>query len=1083
MLPAIGQKFGPYEILALLGRGGMGVVYRAWDERLYREVAIKVLQDEYQAAGMRERFLLEARAASALAHPHICTVFDLGEQDGEPYMVMELLEGSTLKQVIGQRACSAEEIVRYGVQVAEALSAAHAKGVVHRDIKPANVFLQSQPGGRSAVKILDFGLAKVSMALRSGRDSRALELTSAGFTVGTLAYMSPEQARGEALDARTDLFSLGALLYEMATRRAPFGGATVGLAFQALLGAPPDPIRKWNVTVPRELERVIMRLLQKERNQRFADATGVREELLKLIARSGGEWLRRLPVAVVPLVATSDPVARYPRAPVSRSRQKAVATSEERTAAALPPERDSTEQIDPATVTLEPEVKDEAVLRPWRLPQRSDQVGSPHLGSRTARERDGLREDAERVPQAAREILLLAGAVVPATDELERARLPIMADPSFRRPQHKRSSQNLPVATAVAVAAIVTDETGQTAAIASDENGRAGPAGLKRRWMLVLVLVLAAVGAVAGTVVVALRSGGLGLVVLGPTESVLLGPIQNRTGDDTLDGVVLEVLRLSLAERSHLRWLGVDALAAGTRLVSTEQHRAVADVQAQSVAQRLGARAYIAGEVTGRRGHESLRLDIIDSSTNDRLGSVSETVMGTSDLLGAVTRLADALRAKLGETSQAAREANGGTLTLPANGDALAMRAFAAGEAAQASGDRAAAQAHYREAVALAPQFGLAHLRLAWSYEEDGAELAAAESAGRAFAASAGETSRVQLMSRTTAQLLQDGDAAAALVTIRGGVSRAPDDAEFLTLLARVMRANGRMTEALLAAEKALGHDAYSADAYREAALARLGQERAAEALLVGRRATQHGVTCGCGQLIARMLLAADAFVPPGVAAVGLESFAMMESLSDAEERALLLDDAGHFSGGLFAWRRAAGIAQARPQLTSAAAGMLATAALDRALAGRCSETAALAQDASLLAYGRQAASALALSRALCSSADSGTARGPETGGGLAIGDAESGPLLQTAQAVGARRAGDALAAASRLPADNNAPPLLWYVRGVALALSGERGAASEALEHAARHHGYALLTRSIVAPLAAARLRSLETQAAARVR
>jgi len=206
MIPEIGQRFGPYEILDRLGGGGMGLVFRGWDERLQREVAIKLLHDDYAMPGMRERFLQEARAASRLNHPNICTVFDIGEQDRNPYLVMELLEGETLKERIERGALPADEIVRYAVEIADALTAAHSKGIVHRDIKPANIFLVTKPHGRSQAKVLDFGLAKIELEARGRRESQVLKLglTQAGSTVGTLSYMSPEQARGELLDARSD---------------------------------------------------------------------------------------------------------------------------------------------------------------------------------------------------------------------------------------------------------------------------------------------------------------------------------------------------------------------------------------------------------------------------------------------------------------------------------------------------------------------------------------------------------------------------------------------------------------------------------------------------------------------------------------------------------------------------------------------------------------------------------------------------------------------------------------------------------------------------------------------------------------
>ncbi len=196
MIPEVGQRFGPYEILGKLGGGGMGLVFRAWDGRLHREVAIKLLHDDYSMSKMRERFLQEARAASALNHPNICTVFDIGEQDNNPYLVMELLEGETMKDRVAHGALSAEEIVRSGIEISDALAVAHAKGIVHRDIKPANIFLVTTPNGNSQAKVLDFGLAKIELEHRGGQESRKLDLTLAGSTVGTLSYMSPEQARG-----------------------------------------------------------------------------------------------------------------------------------------------------------------------------------------------------------------------------------------------------------------------------------------------------------------------------------------------------------------------------------------------------------------------------------------------------------------------------------------------------------------------------------------------------------------------------------------------------------------------------------------------------------------------------------------------------------------------------------------------------------------------------------------------------------------------------------------------------------------------------------------------------------------------
>src|SRR3981189_930836 len=331
MIPEVGQRFGPYEILGRLGGGGMGLVFRAWDGRLHREVAIKLLHDDYTMSGMRERFLQEARAASALNHPNICTVFDIGEQDNNPYLVMELLEGETVKDRIAHGALSAEEIVRYAIEISDALTAAHAKGIVHRDIKPANIFLVAMPNGKSQAKVLDFGLAKIELEHRGGLESRKLDLTLEGSTVGTLSYMSPEQARGESLDIRSDLFSLGIVLYEMATRQVPFRGTTSALMFLQLFSHDPEPVRNWNESIPRDLEKVILKLLAKERKARFQTAQELRDALVKVGKKLGRVgWLNKGSAPVVPLVRSNDPVAWHkgPRRGQSETRARALLSIE-----------------------------------------------------------------------------------------------------------------------------------------------------------------------------------------------------------------------------------------------------------------------------------------------------------------------------------------------------------------------------------------------------------------------------------------------------------------------------------------------------------------------------------------------------------------------------------------------------------------------------------------------------------------------------------------------------------------------------------------------------------------------------------
>jgi len=589
------RQYGPYVVLEQIGSGGMGAVYRARDRRLERDVAIKVLHRNLEMAGARDRFLREARAVSSLNHPNISTIFDIGEQDGDPYLVMELLHGESIKDRLHDGVPVLEdELISIAMQAAQALAAAHAKGIVHRDIKPANLFLVDGPHGEVQLKVLDFGLAKVEHdRILLGPSG----LTRTGATVGTVEYMSPEQARGEDLDPRSDLFSLGAVLYELATGDVPFRGATSAVVFAELLGSDPVPPRKVNTDLSPAMDSIIQRLLQKKRENRIPSANALLEELRKLKGPSGSS-----------LVSNAAP--------------------------------SSSSHIRATRVSREPVSVSDPTARSVR--------GHAPSGTRTSVVHSTPRASVSR----------------------DAARGPVIHSPSsFEREVAEGSMRWWIPATAVA-------------------------------------LILAAVGTFLFLRQRGSAVGGQGVVSTG----LQVTQFENRTGDNVLQDVPAVAMQILLREMASLHVTGY-----APPLNSNEP-------DAQEMARRSGADAYLTGNVSRDGNSYHIHAQILRTSDNGELAAEDVDASSAVEIPNALSRLAVALRTHLGESPDQA-SANTVPLANEATNSLNALSLYAKGMAYLRAGQITNAIDELTRALADDPSFVPARLALVETLRESGAEV------------------------------------------------------------------------------------------------------------------------------------------------------------------------------------------------------------------------------------------------------------------------------------------------------------------------------------------------------------------------
>jgi tetratricopeptide (TPR) repeat protein len=836
-----------------------------------------------------------------------------------------LLRGQTLRSCIQSGPMSTEEILHTGIEIADALVAAHTRGIIHRDIKPANIYLVDKPYGGWQAKVLDFGLAKIDLG--DGVDPLT-ELTVKGATVGTVAYMSPEQARGEILDARSDLFALGIVLYEMATGMVPFQGRTSATIFVQLLSHPPELVREVNPNIPIEMERIILKLLSKDRAERFQSSAELLDALHRVVVPNQPQaQTRRLGTpppgpsdsSVRALLASRESGSR------GRSRDSSSGMVRPRESSSSEPRR----PLDSSAEGRRPsrESGENSVLRPVRrepLPP-SEFPATPTHWTKPARRWSDVKpgEDSSgmRPPSGVRAPAAAASPVVAkAVDEPP-------AIFSYTEPEPlPEPEEDAPLVNPMFIDAVWL------------------------RWLPWAILGVGAL-AIAGVFVWRSMSGG---PVANGSAKLMLASIANHSGDSALDGVVLEGLRLDLAQSTRMALTSGGGGNADTATLTGARQAATA----------AGATSFLFGEINKKDGPYVVSAGIYSVASGTEILRVEETSESREQIPGAIDRLASQIRIGFGEPTETVTRSSV-SLARDATANVAALQAYVEGTAAEASAQPMDAIAAFQRAVSVDPKFTQAWMRLANVYRDAGAETAATDAAGHARDGSVGAEERTRLLAQVNYEVDATGDYPQALKLLDQAGASYPLDASIGAERALLLRLQGRFPEAIIAAQNALARNPYDLVASAQAENAMVALDRGDAAvdmeMQAERRSQQHPAL--------RILL------PVSINNGGHLPAALQVQNADIDQfqaqfyRAQLLDATGQMTAGFNLWLATANTAKITPALTSTAAYALAQAAMNRALTSDCETALSLAREASTLPRGRRAIFAIGMAQGLCGGA------------------------------------------------------------------------------------------------------------------